>query len=465
MRGDADQQRGRPVPTAARGSAGRPGGGLPLRTVGLVGGFVLAVVATAVVFLTDNPQVLRLAVVGGAWAFVLALLATRRAAPPADGAAAGNEADLRRAYEAELAREVAARREYELELENRLRREAEEAMRAELDGLRRDLSTLSALRQDVAALAELRRDVTGPGGLRQEVAALSALRQEIAGPGGLRDEVRALSEVREEVRALAAVRAELLALPELRAEMGRLRTELAEQLSSEMLVERIVMRTQSTRQAAGETGELRTVESSAAWADQPPRELTGGWPAVSLDARTDDRPRETRTFEAVTRTSRPVEPAQAEPAQPEPRHGRHERPADPPPSPLDWLASRSLTDDAAGDGGPRRRHTDEAAEGLTVERPVPHRRERTAVPEAWPTPPAAPPPVAGPTTAPTTSPQPVAAPQTTQASALPTPGEARLAQILAESRVSPPSGGRRRRRYRDDEDEADDVLARVLKGN
>jgi hypothetical protein len=39
--------------------------------------------------------------------------------------------------------------------------------------------------------------------------------------------------------------------------------------------------------------------------------------------------------------------------------------------------------------------------------------------------------------------------------------EKRLADILAENGVSPPTGGRRRRRYRD-EDEPDDVLARVL---
>ncbi|MDP9427387.1 MAG: hypothetical protein M3Q47_00230 [Actinomycetota bacterium] len=36
-----------------------------------------------------------------------------------------------------------------------------------------------------------------------------------------------------------------------------------------------------------------------------------------------------------------------------------------------------------------------------------------------------------------------------------------LAQLLAESGLTPPSGGRRRRRYLED-DESDDVLARVL---
>ena len=37
----------------------------------------------------------------------------------------------------------------------------------------------------------------------------------------------------------------------------------------------------------------------------------------------------------------------------------------------------------------------------------------------------------------------------------------RLADLVAESGLTPPSGGRRRRRYRED-GESDDVLARVL---
>ena len=78
--------------------------------------------------------------------------------------------------------------------------------------------------------------------------------------------------------------------------MGRLRAELTEQLSSEMLVERIVMRTQASRLPA-DAGRLensgRTLEPG--WADDvPPRELTGGWPAVRLD-----EPRETQQFEQV----------------------------------------------------------------------------------------------------------------------------------------------------------------------
>ena len=56
---------------------GRPGS-VETRTLVLAGGFVLAVLATLAVFLTDNPQYLRIAVVGAAWAFVLAAFAAGR---------------------------------------------------------------------------------------------------------------------------------------------------------------------------------------------------------------------------------------------------------------------------------------------------------------------------------------------------------------------------------------------------
>ena len=60
-------------------------------------GFLLAAGATLAVFLTDNPQYLRIAVVAVAWAFVLATFAAgRRTGDRA--AAAAREAQLRRAY-------------------------------------------------------------------------------------------------------------------------------------------------------------------------------------------------------------------------------------------------------------------------------------------------------------------------------------------------------------------------------
>jgi hypothetical protein len=266
---------------ASRSGAVRP------RTLLLAGGFALALAATLAVFLTDNPQYLRVAVVAVAWAFVLATFAAgRRGSDRA--AAALRVSELRRAYELELEREVAARREYELELESELRRESEDAMRDELD----------ALRGDLAALADL----------RNEVARISALRGDLAALTALHDDVARVAALREDVAALTSLRQELGQLTELRADMGRLRAELNEQLSSEMLVERIVMRTQASRL----TGEPARLDGSSravdGWTDDvPPRELTGGWPAVRLD-----EPRPTQQFEQV-RVDRPA-PPRPEPA-------------------------------------------------------------------------------------------------------------------------------------------------------
>jgi hypothetical protein len=238
------------------------------RTLVQAGGFALAALATLAVFTTDNPQYLRVAVVAVAWAFVLATFAAGRRDTDRVAAAA-REAELRQAYEAELDREVAARREYELELEHELRREAEDAMRYELDALRGDIAALSGLRDEVARVSELRGDLAALSGLRDEVARVAALRDDVA--------------------ALMALRQDLGQLAELRADMGRLRAELAEQLSSEMLVERIVMRTQASRMPTD------GARLDSGWADDvPPRELTGGWPAIRLD-----QPRETSHFEEV----------------------------------------------------------------------------------------------------------------------------------------------------------------------
>jgi hypothetical protein len=453
------------------------------RTLTLVGGFVLALAATLVVFLTDNPQFLRVAVVAVAWAFVLATFAAGHRGTDRVAAAA-REAELRRAYERELEREVSARREYELELENELRRETEDAMRYELDALRDDIAALSSLRDEVARVAALREDV----------AALSSLRQDLG------------------------------QLAELRADMGRLRAELTEQLSSEMLIERIVMRTQASRVPTGSPrldSPSRTLDGAAGWADDvPPRELTGGWPAVRLD-----EPQGTQQFEQV-RVERsavhPPVPATAAFGTPAPppasstpppafsrapntdphvpqfsggtssRHGADEptplpttafplspppggrsgtpppttaspiapppvTPAAvaPPPSPLEWLAARSLLDPSPTsfrpDVPPRRRRGDEepadpatasTAQGPAVASGPPgagiddRGGHRVAVPEDEP--------------------------------AAERPGSStegnRLAEILAENGVSPATGGRRRRRYRD-EDDSDDVLARVLRSN
>ncbi|WP_104524571.1 DUF6779 domain-containing protein [Blastococcus atacamensis] len=251
-----------------------------------IGGFALAAAATLVVFLTSNPQLLRLAVVAVAWAFVLATFAAGRRGTDRVRAAA-READLRRAYEAELDREVVARREYELELENELRREAEDFMREELDALRGEIASLSGLRDEIARVAALRDDV----------ARVSALRGEIASLSGLRDEIARVAALRDDVAELTALRGDLGQIGALREDMGRLRLELSEQLSSEMLVERIVMRTQAGRlpgEASRIDGPSRTLDG-AGWSDEsPPRELTGGWPAIRLD-----EPPRTQQFEQV----------------------------------------------------------------------------------------------------------------------------------------------------------------------
>src|SRR5687768_1249264 len=264
-----------------------PRSGTPsTRTLLQAGGFALAAVATLAVFLTDNPQLLRVAVVAVAWAFVLATFAAGRRGTD-QVAAAARETDLRRTYELELEREVSARREFELELENEFRRESEDSMRSGLEALRGDIAALAGLRDEVARVSELRGDL----------AALTSLRDEVARVAALRDDVAALNSLRQELGQLA----------ELRADMGRLRAELTEQLSSEMLVERIVMRTQASRVPA-DNGPARALESDASWADDvPPRELTGGWPAVRLD-----EPRETQQFDQVRierATTRPPVPS------------------------------------------------------------------------------------------------------------------------------------------------------------
>jgi hypothetical protein len=479
------------------------------RTLIQAGGFALAAAATLAVFLTDNAQFLRLAVVAVAWAFVIATVAAGRRGTDRVAAAA-REAELRRAYENELDREVAARREYELELENELRRETEDAMRYELDALRGDIAALSGLRDEVARVSELRGDI----------AALTSLRDEVARVAALRDDVAALTSLGHELGQLA----------DLRADMGRLRAELTEQLSSEMLVERIVMRTQASR----------TLDGGSTWSDDvPPRELTGGWPAIRLD-----EPRETQQFEQVrvertgprppvpapmstpswrapdreppaelrpwdaplpapawespaTRswplapepaapptstfataapppvfTPQPVHdepvapapPTTAFPMSPPPRAAEvvGDRPPVPPPieqqaSPLEWLAARSLLDapitPARPDVPDRRRRTDDGLAPEAVDPAAAPTTQRPAVPPAKPA-----------IRIDDRGGYRVAVREEQAAESEPTTPGNRLAEILAENGVSPAAGGRRRRRYRDD-DESDDVLARVLRGN
>ncbi|WP_157937142.1 DUF6779 domain-containing protein [Geodermatophilus chilensis] len=435
------------------GPAGRPAGPASpgLRTLGLVVGFVLAVVATGVVFLTDDPQLLRLAVVAAAWAFVLAaLVASRRPGDPVEHADLGRaaverEAELRRAHELELQREGTARREHELRLADELRRTVEQSMRAELEALRAELAPVGELRRELAQVAELRHELAEVAGLRRDLAGLAELRTALAG-------------------------LDLTALAELRTDVARLRSELPEQRSGEMLVERVMLRTQSTRTAPAttEAAAPRTVEADS-WTSPAP-ELTAAWPAV----RADEPAAGTRGPDGVRAEPRRVPPPPPPPpldwlagrrlVEPdeaaEARRTRHAATAEPPPPPLDWLASRSLltppppppSPEHEDETEPRRRRTDPPKptatpvpdDLLTTERPVAQRQR---------------PPVPGPAAPPAEVPAPAPTAEA-HAPAAGDPGR-RVAELLAESGLTPPSGGRRRRRYRED-DESDDVLARVL---
>ena len=363
-------------------------------------GFGLAIAATLAVFLTDNALYLRLAVIAVAWAFVIAAFSAGRRSTD-QAVAEGRENELRQAYALELEREVAARREYELKLENQLRRETQEAMRAEMDKLRADLASLAGLRDQLAGLGELRAD------------------------------------------------------------MGRLRHELTEQLSGEMLVERIVMRTQSIRMPAerpelGAAGATRFIDgdTGADWPDARP----GGTVAPADD-------------DLVARVQPPPVPVAPEP----------------PPSPFAWLAPRERSvEPPSRHAGPtqddRLAQPDRAVRHGTAEQPavvaVPARIPSPAAPRE-PVEATGPAPARQPAPAPATrlwgAPEPGAAPHRRRAPEEPVPapadpeherdvyetaGHQRLTEILAESGST--AGGRRRRYREDDDPGEDDVLARVL---
>ncbi|MGY1820632.1 DUF6779 domain-containing protein [Geodermatophilus sp. SYSU D00079] len=433
MRADRDDAR------PGRSPAARPAPSR-LRAAGLVAGFVLAVAATVVVFVTDDPEVLRLAVVGAAWAFVLAALATSRRSggEPADRgelaaverAAAEREAELRLAYELELEREVAARREAELRAENDVRRETEQAVRTELDALRGELARVAELRRDMAQVTELRRDLGQVAELRRDVAALGELRAGLSRLGDLQGDLAQLAE--------------------LRADVGRLRTELAEQLSGEMLVERIMLRTQSSRSVADPPA-TRTIDA-AGWS-APVSELTAARPAL----RPEDLPGDAwaRPGDGV-RAGQPAATAAVAATAP-------------PPPPLDWLAERALVEPEEADSARRSRHAAAAAPPRPrptrppVGVPEPEQRRRhTDGPHRRPPVPAEQPteqrPALGADRSPAPGPTRPAAPAAPDE---PGTGSSRLAEILAENGVAAPSGARRRRRYREDDD-GDDVLSRVL---
>ncbi|NEK94692.1 hypothetical protein GCU67_10995, partial [Modestobacter muralis] len=295
----------------------------PARRVWLAVGLVLAAVATAAVFLTDNPLVLRIVLLAVCWAFVVAaFLGGSR-----DGdrvVAAAREAELRAAYDLELEREVAARHAHEAALEGRLRREAEETMREELRQLRTQLGALDRLQDDLAAVGRLRADLHALTGLSAQLDALGELRGELAG--------------------LAQLRTQLAGVGDLRAELGRLRSEVGEQLSGEVMVERTVMRAQSVRGPAQGTdsfavGNGRTLEGSPDWPAEPSLRPGGwdvdSWTTTRIEAGTpaDDGGPTSWTLvppAEPTRTFAVVDEEQVSPHRP--------------PSPVEWLVGESLVE-------------------------------------------------------------------------------------------------------------------------
>lgn len=151
----------------------------------LVAGVLLAVAATAVLVLTDDLALLRLAVVGALWAFLIAAFVAGNPRPSPE--VASTELTLRRTHELELDREVALRREAELNVEVRVRREVEGALREDIAGLRGDLLRL---REDILQRWD--------GELRVERVAVRSESTRVSGFGAsfhaLQDEARRLAE-------------------------------------------------------------------------------------------------------------------------------------------------------------------------------------------------------------------------------------------------------------------------------
>lgn len=135
---EADRRRGsRPSP--ARGG-GRPGD--PVVRVLLVATALCAALAAGAVVLADDGRMLRLGVIAGLWAALLAVAALARRS---GGGANDPERELeamRRTYELELAAEIDARREHELTVEQTVRREVAAEAGQELAGLRAEVERL-----------------------------------------------------------------------------------------------------------------------------------------------------------------------------------------------------------------------------------------------------------------------------------------------------------------------------------
>ncbi|WP_156755075.1 DUF6779 domain-containing protein [Actinokineospora pegani] len=113
----------------------------PMARLLLVAGLVLAAGATAVLVFGESLKWMRLGVVAALWAALAGtFVAARYRKQAADRAA--STAELRKVYELELEREVAARREFELETAAEAKRTAEEKSAADLHALRSELKDM-----------------------------------------------------------------------------------------------------------------------------------------------------------------------------------------------------------------------------------------------------------------------------------------------------------------------------------
>ena len=110
----------------------------------LVFGFLLAVGATVVVVFSEDVRWLRLAVLLGLWAALIAAYAVARSHRDARNAEQ-REGEVGRVYELELQREVSARREFEMKLAESSRDEAQTRRDDELAALREQLDRLTSM--------------------------------------------------------------------------------------------------------------------------------------------------------------------------------------------------------------------------------------------------------------------------------------------------------------------------------
>ncbi|MBA3250683.1 MAG: hypothetical protein H0T66_10365 [Geodermatophilaceae bacterium] len=166
-----------------------------VRLFALLVGLALAIAATATLVLTDDQQLLQLAVIAALWAFLIAAFVAgqRRSAdePASPEAAPVPGAEL----------ELAQRREVELLTEVRLRREIEGSLLAGIHALREDMTRM---RNDTARMREdtarLRHDILErwDGELHVERIAVRAESTRFSGLGStfaaLQDEARRLQD-------------------------------------------------------------------------------------------------------------------------------------------------------------------------------------------------------------------------------------------------------------------------------